>query len=71
MFRTLKALRTQYGLNQTEMGQLLGINKNTYNFKENGKNDFTLPEVIKIIQLFERSFDEIFFNDYVRDTRTN
>ena len=35
------------GITQEEMGKLLGISKNNYNLKENGKLDFNLSEVKK------------------------
>ncbi len=43
------------------MAELIGISKNNYNLKENGKLDFNLLEVKKILSILECSYNEIFF----------
>lgn len=45
-FNRLKALRAELGLTQVEMAKILEMNPDTYRKKENGKRDFTLPEVV-------------------------
>ncbi len=47
MYPKLIGKRNEKGITQEEMGKLLGISKNNYNLKENGKLDFNLSEVKK------------------------
>ena len=47
------------------MAELLGISKNNYNLKENGKLDFNLVEVKKILSILNSTYDEIFFEENV------
>ena len=47
------------------MEYLLGISKNNYNLKENGKLDFNLVEVKKILKILNDSYDNIFFEENV------
>lgn len=63
---TLKKLRIEHGLKQKDMAKLIGISVSTYNYKENGISDFTLTEIKKIIELFNESFDNIFFDEKIR-----
>jgi len=58
---TLKAIRTNLGLNQSEMAKKLDISTDTYKNYENYK---TFPDVIivkKIIKLSNVDFDDIIF----------
>jgi len=59
-FRKLKALRVEYGYQQKELAQKLGISLPTYSFKENGKSEFTLSEAFMIARLFKKPLEEIF-----------
>ena len=65
MYPKLIGKRNEKGLTQEEMGKLLGISKNNYNCKENGKLDFSLPEVKKILSILEADYNEIFFEECV------
>ena len=58
--KVLKSLRVQHDINQKEMAKLLGIAISSYNQKENGKYDFTQNEIEKIIQIFNKPYEEIF-----------
>ena len=65
MYPKLIGKRNEKGLTQEEMGKLLGISKNNYNRKENGKLDFSLPEVKKILSILGADYNEIFFEECV------
>lgn len=56
----IKSLRTRVGYNQEKMATYLGISKAAYVNKENGKNEFTLLEAIKLVVLFGKTVEEIF-----------
>ena len=69
--RKLKSLRAKYGDTQTDLAEFLGIRVATFNFKENGKTDFTLTEAHKIAKRYNCTIEEIFFNnDDVKMTTT-
>lgn len=62
----VKGYRNMLNLNQQEMADLLGISKQSYWNKENGKNEFNDKEKIIIKRILEPFFskisiDEIFF----------
>ena len=61
----LKSLRAEHDFNQQDIADYLGIQKTTYNNKENGKNDFTVTEAKQLAELFNSSIDDIFFADRV------
>lgn len=63
--RKLKAYRAFHGVKQEELALLLGIGMNTYSFKENGKNSFTLEETKAIADFFKTTVEDIFFNNEV------
>ncbi len=65
MYPKLIGKRNEKGLSQEEMAKLLGISKNNYNLKENGKLDFNLVEVKKILSILNDSYDNIFFDENV------
>lgn len=68
--RKLKSLRVKYGDTQTDLAEFLGIRVSTFNFKENGKSEFTLSEAYKISQKYNCTIEEIFFanNDVIVTT---
>ena len=43
----LKAKRVECGISQQDMANKLGMTITSYNFKENGKREFTIKECIK------------------------
>ena len=65
MYTKLVGKRNEKGITQEKMAEMLGISKNNYNLKENGKLDFNLVEVKKILQILKSSYDEIFFEENV------
>ena len=61
----LKRMRAYRGYKQYEIAEIIGLSRQTYNYKENGKLPFTSEEIIKIsIQLNLRleEVNDIFFN---------
>ena len=65
MYPKVVGKRNEKGITQEKMAEMLGISKNNYNLKENGKLDFNLVEVKKILQILKSSYDEIFFEENV------
>ena len=56
----LKALRVQHDITQRDMAKRLGLAPNSYNHKENGKQQFSQNEIDKILSMFNKSYEEIF-----------
>lgn len=65
MYPKLIGKRNEKKITQEKMAKLLGISKNNYNFKENGKLDFNLMEVKKILEILDAKYEEIFFENNV------
>lgn len=65
MYPKLIGKRNELGITQEKMAELLGISKGNYNLKENGKLDFNLVEVKKILKILNDNYYNIFFEDNV------
>lgn len=63
MRNILRELRAQYGWSQEELGNRLGVSRQTINAIENQKYDPSLPLAFKIAALFEMKIEEIFSAD--------
>ena len=63
MYPKLIGKRNEMGYTQEKMAKELGISKNNYYLKENGKLDFNLSEVKKILKILNASYEEIFLTD--------
>ncbi|MBQ6547286.1 MAG: helix-turn-helix transcriptional regulator [Bacilli bacterium] len=65
---TLKAIRTNLNLTQSEMAEKLGVSKETYQNYENYKTYPDVPVIKKIIELSNIDFDDIIFlpNQYAK-----
>lgn len=62
--RLLKFKRVLKGLTQQQIAQELGITIKSYNFKENGKYEFTIKQAAMLknrLELTLEEMDEIFF----------
>lgn len=71
LYAKLKKMREESGYTQDEMSNMLGYNsKSTYNMKENGIRKITVEEAYKISKLFNKTIEEIFFNEKVAKTTT-
>lgn len=60
MLLKLKAKRVEKGMTQTDMAKLIGIATATYNHKENGSATFSFNEILKILNILECKFEDIF-----------
>ena len=60
--RKLKSLRVLAGLSQQDMAEELGLTRETYCKKENGRDSFSLEEAKHLADFFEGTVDEIFFD---------
>lgn len=69
-FNRLKGLRAELGMTQTDMAGILEMNTDTYRKKENGKRDFTLPEVARAKEKLGIDPQYYFFYLYSNQTVT-
>lgn len=56
----LKGRRNELGYSLKDMANFLGISTDCYFRKENGKTDFYLYEVRKILEILNVQFEDIF-----------
>ena len=56
----LMQARKRRGYSQSDMAEFLGIDRTTYNYKENGLNQFKIDEINKILILLKVSYEDIF-----------
>lgn len=66
--RELKAQRARCGLTQKNISERTTMSEAKYCNKENGKEPFTLPEVVEMIQVLQlehnlKAISVIFFDD--------
>ncbi len=71
MYPKLIGKRNEKGITQEKMANLLGISKGNYNLKENGKLDFNLMEVRKILKILNETYENIFFEENVTENSYN
>ncbi|WP_027909488.1 helix-turn-helix transcriptional regulator [Pseudomonas sp. URMO17WK12:I4] len=60
MINQVRELRNGQGWSQAELGERLGVSRQTVNAIETGRYDPSLPLAFKIAQLFERPIEAIF-----------
>ncbi len=53
----IKALRLDKGLSQPELAKLMGVSKGMISFWENGINEPTITNLLKLSQIFDVSTD--------------
>ncbi len=58
---SLKKLRAELDINQTDFAKLIDMPVSTYRKKEAGESPFTIYEAYKIANISNKSVDEIFF----------
>ena len=56
----LKALRDHQGLSQQQLGEILGVSRQTINAIENERYDPSLPLAFKISRQFKLRIEDIF-----------
>ena len=68
----LKGLRAERELTQRDIADVLGLKSlSNYHSKENGKRDFSMKEINKLIEFFNKPYEEIFFTGSVPNKGTN
>ncbi|AMD87102.1 helix-turn-helix transcriptional regulator [Actinomyces radicidentis] len=60
MDNDVRTLREAKGLTQAQLGEALGVSRQSVNSIEKGKYDPSLPLAIAIARFFERPVEEIF-----------
>jgi putative transcriptional regulator len=60
MKNRLKALRIERGWSQTELGERLGVSRQSIHAIESGRFDPSLPLAFRIADLFGMTIEEIF-----------
>lgn len=60
MKNDVRELRTENGTSQRELGELLGVSRQTVNSIETGRYDPSLPLAIAIARHFHTTVEEIF-----------
>ena len=63
MKNRVRELRTQSGLSQADLGDELGVSRQTINSIENGRYLPSLPLALAIARCFETTVEEIFIPD--------
>ena len=63
MRNRLKVLRAEQNWSQAEVGERLGVSRQTINAIEREKYDPSLPLAFAIARLFGQKIEEIFFPD--------
>lgn len=63
MENDIRELRTESGMSQRELAELLNVSRQTVNSIETGRYDPSLPLAIAIARHFHRNVEEIFHVD--------
>jgi len=63
MKNRLRELRASNSISQAQMGEIVGVSRQTINSIENGKYDPSLPLAFKISAYFKLSIEDIFIAD--------
>jgi len=59
----MRELRTERGWSQTELGERLGVSRQTVNAIENERYDPSLPLAFQIARAFGLTIEQIFIED--------
>jgi len=59
----VRELRSERGWSQTELGERLGVSRQTVNAIENGRYDPSLPLAFTIARLFELTIEQVFSDE--------
>ena len=63
MKNRVRELRTERGWSQTELGERLGVSRQTVNAIENERYDPSLPLAFQIARAFSLAIEQIFIED--------
>ena len=61
MKNSIKVLRAEKNITQEELGEIIGVSRQTINAIEKEKFDPSLPTAFRISKLFNLKIEEIFF----------
>jgi len=61
MKNRIKVLRAEKNITQEELGEIIGVSRQTINAIEKEKFDPSLPTAFRISKLFNLKIEEIFF----------
>ena len=61
MKNRIKVLRAEKNITQEELGEIIGVSRQTINAIEKEKFDPSLPTAFRIAKLFKQKIEEIFF----------
>ena len=64
MRNRVRELRTERGWSQTELGERLGVSRQTVNAIENERYDPSLPLAFLIAKAFSLPIEQLFFEDH-------
>ena len=64
MRNRVRELRTERGWSQTELGERLGVSRQTVNAIENERYDPSLPLAFQIARAFSLTIEQIFIEDH-------
>lgn len=67
---TIKKFRESQNLKQEDLAKIINVSAVNYSKKENGNVKFSLNEARVIAQHFNKSIEELFFNDKVSKKET-
>ncbi|WP_195604486.1 helix-turn-helix domain-containing protein [Clostridium tyrobutyricum] len=71
MYKKLRELRIKHNISGVEMAKLLNITKASYSKKELGSVKFSLNEAKLISDKFNKSIEDIFFENRVSKMETS
>ena len=60
MINQVRTLREERGWSQAELGERLGVSRQTINAIERGKYDPSLPLAFKISKVFKKTIEAVF-----------
>lgn len=60
MKNTVRAMRSQFGLSQADLGSAMGVSRQTINSIETGRYLPSLPLAIALARFFETAVEEVF-----------
>ena len=63
MKNRVRELRSERGWSQTELGERLGVSRQTVNAIENGRYDPSLPLAFTIARIFELTIEQVFSDE--------
>jgi DNA-binding XRE family transcriptional regulator len=58
----IKVLLIQNRMQAQELAEKLGMKKSTLSNRTSGKTEFTIKEAIKLMEIFGKTFEEIFLD---------